>query len=237
MIGRVCKSRDKEGGEKGVCNRVVASETNSQFAFSRKAKEIIDPGKILCVLETDFVDASAKSKPYSVEDERFPRILENGVRKREDGHYEMSLPLKSDNVSFPNNRQLAVKRWNQLKSRFKKIPKFFTDYQIFMKDFISQCVERVPEDRLEVQDGKFNYVPHTGVYHPKKPGQIRVVFDCSAQFNRVSLNDYLLIGPDFMNDLLGILCRFCQESVLFMTDNKSMFHQFMVTKEHRDLYA
>ena len=38
-----------------------------------------------------------------------------------------------------------------------------------------------------------------------------------------------------MNDLLGILCRFRQESVAFMTDIKSMFHQFMVTKEHRDL--
>ena len=110
VIGRVCKSRDKEGGEKGVCNRVAASEINSRFAFSTRAKEIIDPGKILRVLETDFVDTSTKSKPYSVEDERFLRILENGVRKRQDGHYEMPLPLKSDNVSFPNNRQLAVKR-------------------------------------------------------------------------------------------------------------------------------
>ena len=64
-----------------------------------------------------------------------------------------------------------------------------------MKDLISQCAERVPEDRLEVQDGKVNYVPCTGVYHPIKPGQIRVVFDCSAQFNGVSLNDYLLKVP------------------------------------------
>ena len=104
-----------------------------------------------------------------------------------------------------------------------------------MKDLILQCAEEVPVDRLKVQDGKVNYVPHTGVYHPKKPGQIRVVFDCSAQFNGVSLNDYLLQGPDFMNDLLGILCRFRKESVAFMTDIKSMFHQFVVAEEHRDL--
>ena len=62
-----------------------------------------------------------------------------------------------------------------------------------------------------------------------------MVFDCSAQFNGVSLNDYLLQGPDFMNDLLGILCRFRKESVAFMTDIKSMFHQFVVAEEHRDL--
>lgn len=46
VIGRVCKSRDKEGGEKGVCNRVAASEINSRFAFSTKAKEIVDPRRI-----------------------------------------------------------------------------------------------------------------------------------------------------------------------------------------------
>ena len=38
-----------------------------------------------------------------------------------------------------------------------------------------------------------------------------------------------------MNDLLGILCRFRKESVAFMTDIKSMFHQFVVAEEHRDL--
>ena len=62
-----------------------------------------------------------------------------------------------------------------------------------------------------------------------------MVFDCAAQYNGVSLNDYLLQGPDFMNDLLGILCRFHQESVAFMTDIKSMFHQFVVAEERRDL--
>ena len=81
-----------------MCNRVAASEINSRFAFSTKTKEIIDPGKILRVLETDFIDTSTKSKPYSVEDERFLRILENGVKKTPDGHYVMPLPLKSGNV-------------------------------------------------------------------------------------------------------------------------------------------
>ena len=167
VIGRVCKSRDKEGGEQGVCNRVAASEINSRFAFSTKAREIIDPGKTLRVLGTDFVDTSTKSKLYSVEDERFLRILENGVKKRQDGQYEMPLPLKSDHLSFPNNCQLAMQRWNQPKSRFKKNLKFFADYQIFMKDLISQCAERVPEDRLEVQGGKVNYVPHRSLSSEK----------------------------------------------------------------------
>ena len=235
VIGRVCRSSNREDRDKGVCNRIEVSGIPSGFAFSTKAKEIINPEKVLRVLETDFAETCDKKKPYSVEHERFLRILENGVKKQSDGRYEMPLPLKSDNACRPNNRQLAVKRWNQLNARFKKNPKFFADYQTFMKDLTSQWAERVPTNRLEVQDGKVNYVPHTGVYHPKKPGQIRVVFDCSAQYNGVSLNDYLLQDPDFMNDLLGILCCFRQESVAFMTDMKSMFHQFVVSEEHTDL--
>ena len=39
----------------------------------------------------------------------------------------------------------------------------------------------------------------------------------------------------FMNDLLGILCRFRKENVVFMTDIKSMSHHFVVAEEDRDL--
>ena len=113
--------------ETGVCNRVAASEIHGCFALSTRATEIIDPKKILRVLQTDFVETSAKSKTYFMEDERFLRILEDGVKKGQHGHNEMPLLLKSDNESLPNNRQLAVKRLNQLNVRFKKNPKFFSD--------------------------------------------------------------------------------------------------------------
>ena len=84
-----------------------------------------------------------------MEDERFLRILEDGVKKQTDRCYVMPLPLKSDSVCLPNSRELAVKRWNQLNARFNKNPKFFADYQTFMKDIILQCAEEVPVDRLK----------------------------------------------------------------------------------------
>ncbi|XP_068756394.1 uncharacterized protein [Montipora capricornis] len=205
------------------------------YEADKFVKEIINPQRIIKVLESDFVEGSTRSKSYSVEDKRFLSILENSIVKRADGHYEIRLPLKMDRLSLPYNRQLAVKRWHQLLARFKKNPKFLEDYQVFVKDVIDLCAEKVPSDRVKVQDGRINYVPHTGVYHPRKKDQIRVVFDCSAQFDGVCLNDYLLQGPDLLNTLLGILCRFRKERVAFMTDIKSMFHQFMVSEEHRDL--
>ena len=83
-------------------------------------------------------------------------------------------------------------------------------------------------------DGQLWYLPHFGVYHPKKPEQIRVVFDSSAEYQGVSLNKELLAGPDEMNSLFGVLVRFRQESVGVMCDVEQMFYSFHVNPEHRN---
>ncbi|KAI3376733.1 hypothetical protein L3Q82_000003 [Scortum barcoo] len=76
---------------------------------------------------------------------------------------------------------------------------------------------------------------HTmGIYHPQKPGKIRVVFDCSAKYEGVSLNDHLLTGPELTNNLIGVLCRFRKGPVAVMCDIERMFHQFHVKTEDRD---
>ena len=75
-------------------------------------------------------------------------------------------------------------------------------------------------------EGRIWYLPHFGVYHPRKPDQIRVVFDSSAEFQGVSLNKELLPGPDLMNSLVGVLIRFRQENVAAMCDIEQMFTRF-----------
>ena len=72
------------------------------------------------------------------------------------------------------------------------------------------------------------YIPHHGIYHPHKPGKIRIVFDCSARYQGKSLNDLLLSGPDLTNNLFGVLLRFRQERIALMADIESMFYQVRV---------
>lgn len=72
------------------------------------------------------------------------------------------------------------------------------------------------------------------MYHPKKPKKIRVVFDSSAQYNGVSLNDVLLTGPDLNNTLLGVLIRFRREAITFTADIEHMFYCFLVSEEDRN---
>lgn len=78
------------------------------------------------------------------------------------------------------------------------------------------------------------YLPLFGVYHPRKPDQIRGVFDASARYEGVCLNDQLLQGPDFINDLLGIFIRFRKDTVAVVADVQQIFHSFLVEEEHRD---
>lgn len=89
-------------------------------------------------------------------------------------------------------------------------------------------------ERSPVTNGKKWYIPHHGVYVPKKPDKIRVVFDCSAEFHGQSLIRNLLQGSDLTNTLRGVLSRFRQDSVAFICDVEAMVHQVIVNEEHRD---
>lgn len=55
--------------------------------------------------------------------------------------------------------------------------------------------------------GQTWYLPHHAVYNINKPDKIRVVFDASAKFLHISLNDDLLQRPDLTNKLTGVLLR------------------------------
>ena len=142
----------------------------------------------------------------------------------------MPLPLKSNQVALPNNRLLA------LKYCFRRNPLFRQDYVKFMNEVIANWAETILDAELNLNNGNVNYVPHTGVYHPKKPGKICVVFDCSTEFEGVSINDYMLRGPNLMGGLIGVLCRCCLEEVALVADIKAMFRQFLVCKGDSDFF-
>ncbi|KAL5011350.1 hypothetical protein ScPMuIL_009901 [Solemya velum] len=147
-----------------------------------------------------------------------------------------TMNFREETFRLPNNKALALTRLRQLQRKFSKDSKYKEDYVTFMQNII-ECghAEKVPDDELTLKDGKTWYIPHHGVCNSKKPDKIRVVFDCSARYEGVLLNDCLLKGPDLTNDLVGVLCRFRQDSVAVVCDIEQMFYQFKVNKE--DFYG
>ena len=171
----------------------------------------------------------------SIEDRRFLEVMEKRIHKNSTGHWEMPLPFRQADTVLPNNRPQAIHRLNGLLKTLKRKPQMEKDYLEFMETMISKGhATPVPSEEIHGQRGHVWYLPHFGVYHPKKPTKVRVVFDASAEFDGVSLNKVLLPGPDLMNSLLGVLIRFRRERVGIMCDLEQMFYSFYVNPEHRD---
>lgn len=138
----------------------------------------------------------------------------------------MPLPFK-ERPCLPDNKQLAVVRLSHLKRKFNANEKYKNDYVNYMKDITERG--DVEEVSTEGTEGEKWYIPHHGIYHPKKPEKLRVVFDCSAKYKGSSLNDHLLSGPDMINNLTGVLIRFRQHRIALMCDIDKTFHQFHVS--------
>ncbi|XP_064638317.1 uncharacterized protein LOC135494330 [Lineus longissimus] len=166
----------------------------------------------------------------SKKDKQFIRSVSESVEFI-DGHYVIGLPFKDENVRMPNNRPQAVQRMESLRRKFHKSTDFHERYKTFMNKLFDNDYARVaPED--DMQEGKVWYLPHHGVFHPKKD-KLRVVFDCAARYGGTSLNDQLLQGPNLTNSLTGVLLRFRQGEVAITADIESMFYRVRVPA-HKD---
>ena len=128
------------------------------------------------------------------EDKKFLKILYTGTKKI-GKHYEVALQFKDTDVKSRNNRNQAVRRINQ---------HIFFEYN---KRNMGELLEKgyAKKSERKANDGGLWYLPHHGVRHPSKPGRVRIVFDCSANFGGACLNNKLFSGPDLTNQLAGVL--------------------------------
>ena len=68
------------------------------------------------------------------------------------------------------------------------------------------------------------YLPHfTVVRNDRATTKTRVVFDTSAKFNGVSLNDRICQGPKLQRELIDVLLRFQRYPVAIACDIAEMY--------------
>ena len=155
----------------------------------------------------------------SIEDKRFLELINKEFSRDSSGHWTAPLPFRPKRPELPNNRDMALKRTKSLQASFRKNT---------LKKQLEEIAPPVQEDE-EVW-----YLPVSGVYHPNKKDQIRVVFNSSASYRGLSLNSVLMTGPDMTNNLVGILLRFRKEAVAIVADFEKMFYGFYVDTKHRN---
>ena len=223
-------------GNNCFTHRIVTKEVQDDSLHRKEICFVRDPlvptpKEILNILESDF-QPTKENAGLSMDDQLFMSILTKQTYQDETtGHITMPLPFKKKPMGLGlKTKKSAEHRFNLLLKRFEKNKEYATKYKDFMQSIIDNGDAELVDDH---KDDAW-YVPHFGVFHPKKPDKIRIVFDCAAKTDGKSLNDYLLAGPDMMNSLLGILMRFRQEKVALSCDIERMFHQFHVSADNRD---
>ena len=179
--------------------------------------------------------AAENNTKMSTEDRQFPDFMERECTK-EGNHYKLPPPFTNPDAVFRNNRRMARLRLKNLKKRFIKDKQYHNDYNSFVEDMIRKGYAEKSDPNAN-QQGKTWFIPHHGVYHPSKPGKTRIVFDCSAEYDGVSVNKRLLSGPDPTNQIVGILVKFREDYVAIMADIKAMFYQVFVANKHRSLLS
>ena len=148
------------------------------------------------------------------------RITYNGER------YEIGLlwrkPLRIENNYFAAFSQLKSlhKRLSndiQLKELYEQT--LTTDLQKF---YVKLVEMQQPEPE------KIWYLSHHPVFNPNEPGKVRRVPNAAAKFKGQSLNSNLITGPDLLNNLVGILLRFRENTVAILSDFEGMFMQIAI---------
>ena len=201
--------------------------SNHHFSESANIKDGAINHFLAGMYNNEFNEVDSGLDGLSIEDEQFLSLMKREV-KQTDGHYELPLPLRRNDIVMPNNKPQAEKRLLSVKRKMERSEKFKEEYTKFMenlvdKGYASQCID---------SDDQGWYLPHHGVFHPTK-GKLRVVFDCAAKTKGLSLNDNLLQGPDLTNTLVGVLIRFRMHPIAFMADIESMFYQVRVPSNQR----
>lgn len=77
---------------------------------------------------------------------------------------------------------LALHLLSKLQNKLRHDSQYADAYCVFMQDIEKGFAEKVPAYKRIPRSGIVNYITHHGIYHPQKPGEICVVFACSAKF-------------------------------------------------------
>ena len=170
----------------------------------------------------------------SQQDKSVLELWDREIYQSELGHYVLPVPWKNGRPNLPNNKFLAKKRLDNLLPLLQRSD-ILEKYGQGIETLLTQgFAEAVPSSELSLADGSVWYLPHHPVISAPKPGKVRMVFDCAAKLNNVSLNNQCLQGPDINSKLLHVLLRFRQYEHALMADVKDMYLQVEIPPQNRN---
>ena len=111
------------------------------------------------------------------------------------GRNSVAMPWKEQRPQLPNNPQMAESRLLSIKRNLKKEEFVGKEYQKTIEMYVEKgYLHKVPE--AEAPPPEIWYLPHFPIVKISKSTiKVRIVFDCSAKCNGISLNNVIHAGP------------------------------------------
>jgi len=124
------------------------------------------------------------------------------------GRYQVGIPWKGNSPLLQNNYKMAFRRLQNTEQRLFKTPNIAKAYSDCIEQYISKVyIRKVPV--TEEQPSTKWFLPYFPILKPDRTTtKTRIVFDASAQYQGVSLNDAIFPGPKLQRDLFHVLLRF-----------------------------
>ncbi|KAJ8049997.1 hypothetical protein HOLleu_02999 [Holothuria leucospilota] len=150
------------------------------------------------------------------------------------GRYQVRVPWKGDSGPLlPDNRDMAISRLQSTEKRLKANPSLGKDYSDTIERYLSKGYIRKVE-KSDRGEGPKWFLPHFPVVRPDKATtKTRIVFDASAKYQGISLNDEIDQGPKMQRDLFDILLRFRKNPVAVVCDIEEMYLQIQLAPPDR----
>jgi hypothetical protein len=156
--------------------------------------------------------------------------------KYKDGRYTVGMPWKTNQGELEDNYEMAKKRLESTENRLKRTPEAATEYNNIIQDYQKKGYIRKVEPDENKPDHVW-YLPHFPVVRPdKETTKTRIVFDASAKYHNVALNDVIYQGPKLQNDLSAVLLRFRRHPIALMSDVKEMYLQIGIAHPDRSMH-
>ena len=164
MLEKLLQDLGVNGQKTSITIKTVNDEVNNKTTLVEglKVSSSKDEDGEWIELPKTFTKKHQKKK-ISQQDMKFMEILDEGT-KLKDGHYQIPLPFKQEDVRLPCNKYQAAQRLSYLKRKFYKNEKLKADYIRFMEEIIVKGYAR--KSTMTTTSGKTWYLPHHGVYHP-----------------------------------------------------------------------
>ena len=152
------------------------------------------------------------------------------------GRYSVPVPWKKQRPQLPSNRQMAESRLLSTERNLKKKEFVEKEYQNTIETYVQKAyLSKVPE--TEAPPPEIWYLPHFPIVKmSKSTTKVRIVFDCSARCNGVSLNDVIRAGPKLQRELFDVLIHFCHNRVALDCDIQEMYLQIEIEAEDQPLF-